>query len=118
MKYYSWKDTSYGEPDGILGINCTHHKWLFLPGMSIRRHFPTEDMEANNKLYRQTQVQRALERSVRKQKRECMLQHQAGNEEGFEKASVCGWEPETSSQKRPGAGGRLRQKCQCKGGSC
>ena len=99
VKYYSWKDTSYGEPDGILGINCTHHKWLFFPGMSIRRYFPTEDMDANNKLYRQTQVQRALERSVRKQKRECMLQHQAGNEEGFEKASVKLKEKEAALKK-------------------
>lgn len=44
--------------------------------------------EENNKLYEQTQVQRALERDVRKQKRECMLQDELGDTEAFEKAAV------------------------------
>ena len=35
------------------------------------------------KLYKQTQVQRALEREVRKQKRECMMLDAAGDQEGF-----------------------------------
>lgn len=88
IKYYPWNSSSYGEPDGILGINCGHHKWPFIPGVNIQRHFPTEDMDANDKLYKQTQVQRALEREVRKQKRECMMLDAAGDQEGFEEASV------------------------------
>lgn len=88
IKYYSWKDSSYGEPDGILGINCRHHKFVFIPGVNIQRYFPTEDMEENDKLYKQTQVQRALERSVRKQKRECMLFNKLGDQEAFEKAAI------------------------------
>ena len=88
IQYYPWKSSSYGEPDGILGINCGHHKWPFIPGVNIQRHFPTEDMDANDKLYKQTQVQRALEREVRKQKRECMMLDAAGDQEGFEEASV------------------------------
>lgn len=88
IQYYPWKSSSYGEPDGILGINCGHHKWPFIPGVNIQRHFPTEDMNANDKLYKQTQVQRALEREVRKQKRECMMLDAAGDQEGFEEASV------------------------------
>lgn len=88
IKYYSWKDSSYGEPDGILGINCRHHKFVFIPGVNIQRYFSTEDMEKNDKLYKQTQVQRALERSVRKQKRECMLFNKLGDQEAFEKAAI------------------------------
>lgn len=88
IQYYPWNSSSYGEPDGILGINCGHHKWPFIPGVNIQRHFPTEDMDANDKLYKQTQVQRALEREVRKQKRECMMLDAAGDQEGFEEASV------------------------------
>lgn len=88
IKYYPWNSSSYGEPDGILGINCGHHKWPFSPGISIRRHFPTEDFEANDKLYKETQVQRALERDIRKQKRECMLYDEVGDEEDFEQAAV------------------------------
>ena len=88
IQYYPWNSSSYGEPDGILGINCRHHKWPFVPGVNVQRHFPTEDMDANDKLYKQTQVQRALEREVRKQKRECMMLDAAGDQEGFEEASV------------------------------
>lgn len=87
-KYPHWKDSSYGEPDGLLGINCGHHIYPFIEGVSIRRYFPTEDMDANDKLYKQIQVQRALERSVRKQKRECMFYDEIGDKEDFEKAAV------------------------------
>lgn len=88
IKYYPWNSSSYGEPDGILGINCGHHKFPFVPGVNIQRHFPTDDLDANNRLYKQTQVQRALEREVRKQKRECMLFDELGCEEAFKGASV------------------------------
>lgn len=88
IKYYPWNSSSYGEPDGILGINCGHHKFPFVPGVNIQRYFPTDDLDANNRLYKQTQVQRALERDVRKQKRECMLYDELGCEEAFKSASV------------------------------
>ncbi|MEJ8789140.1 MULTISPECIES: phage minor capsid protein [Dorea] len=88
IRYYPWNSSSYGEPDGILGINCGHHKYPFIPGVNIQRYFPTEDMDANNRLYKQTQVQRALERDVRKQKRECMLFDELGDPDAFEEASV------------------------------
>lgn len=87
-KYPHWKDSSYGKPDGVLGINCGHHGYPFIEGVSIRRHFPTEDLEANDKLYKEIQTQRALERSVRKQKRECMLYDTLGDKEAFEAAAV------------------------------
>ncbi len=88
IKYYPWNSSSYGEPDGILGINCRHHKSPFIPGISVQRYFPTEDFDANDKLYKETQVQRALERDVRKKKRECMLFDQMDDKDGFEDASV------------------------------
>ena len=88
IRYYSWNSSSYGEPDGILGINCGHHKYPFIPGVNIQRYFPTEDMDANNRLYKQTQIQRALERDVRKQKRACMMFDEIGDRDAFEEASV------------------------------
>lgn len=88
IRYYPWKSSSYGEPDGLLGINCRHHRYPFIPGVNIQRYFPTDDLDANNKLYKQTQVQRAFERDVRKQKRECMLYSELGDDEAFEKASI------------------------------
>lgn len=88
IRYYPWNSSSYGEPDGILGINCGHHKWPFIPGVNAQRYFPTDDLDANNKLYKETQVQRALERDIRKQKRECMLFDELGDKEAFKDASV------------------------------
>lgn len=88
IRYYPWKSSSYGEPDGILGINCGHHKWPFIPGVNIHRYFQTEDFEENDRLYKETQRQRALERDVRKQKRECMLFDEIGDEEAFKEAAV------------------------------
>lgn len=87
VRYYPWNSSSYGEPDGLLGINCRHHKYPFWPGMSLQSYFPVEP-EENDRLYKQTQIQRALERSVRAQKRECMLYDQIGDRESFEKAAV------------------------------
>lgn len=87
-KYPHWNTSSYGEPDGLLGINCGHHIYPYIEGVSVRRYFPTEDLEANDKLYKETQVQRALERDVRKQKRECMLYDGIGDKESFEEAAV------------------------------
>lgn len=88
IQYYPWKSSSYGEPDGLLGINCGHHKYPFIPGVNVQRYFPTDDLDANNRLYKQTQVQRALERDVRKQKRECMLFDELGAQDAFEEAAV------------------------------
>lgn len=87
-KYPHWKNSSYGEPDGLLGINCGHHIYPYIEGVSIQRYFPTEDMAANDKLYQQTQTQRGLERAVRKQKRECMLYDQLEDREAFQYAAV------------------------------
>lgn len=88
IRYYPWSSSSYGEPDGILGINCGHRPWPFIPGVDIQRYFPTEDMEENNKLYKETQVQRALERDIRGQKRLCMLYDEVGDTEAFEEAAA------------------------------
>lgn len=88
VRYYPWNSTSYGQPDGILGINCRHHKYPFFPGMSLQTYFPVEDQEASDRLYKQTQVQRALERNVRKQKRECMMYKELGDDEAFVQAAV------------------------------
>lgn len=87
-KYPHWNTSSYGEPDGLLGINCGHHIFPYIEGVSIRRYFPTEDMDANDKLYKETQIQRALERDVRKQKRECMLYDEIGDDDSFKDAAV------------------------------
>lgn len=79
--------TSYGEPAGIFGINCGHDPETFVDGYSIPRYGPTEDKEENDRLYRETQQQRAYERDVRHAKTEAAALKAAGDEEGFRKAA-------------------------------
>ena len=87
IRYYAWKDSSYGEPDGLLGINCWHHVYPFTPGIDVQRYFPYDEKE-NDALYQKMQHQRELERRVRRSKRECMMLETTGDTEGFAKASV------------------------------
>ncbi len=85
--YEPIENTSYGEPAGIFGINCGHDPVTFVDGYSVPRYERTEDKEANDRLYQETQEQRALERSVRQAKTEAAAMKAAGDEEGFRKAA-------------------------------
>ena len=78
-------ESSYGEPDGILGINCGHQIYPFTPGVSYQTYFP-EPEEENAEAYKKSQQQRELERRVRKSKRECMMLETAGDPEGARQA--------------------------------
>lgn len=84
-KYPAWSTSSYGEPDGILGINCGHHIYPYIEGVSIQTYFPY-DKEENDKLYKQKQEQRRLERDVRSAKREASMLSAAGDKEGAKAA--------------------------------
>lgn len=84
-KYPAWSTSSYGEPDGILGINCVHHIYPFIEGISTQTYFPY-DKEENDKLYKQKQEQRRLEREVRSAKREVSMLNAAGDKEGAKAA--------------------------------
>lgn len=85
IKYYSWKKSSYGEPNGILGINCGHHIFPFIPGISYQKYFPYDEYD-NQEQYKKVQGQRELERRVRKSKRECISLESVGDTEGLKKA--------------------------------
>lgn len=87
IRYYAWSDSSNGEPDGLLGINCGHHIYPFIPGVSYQTYFPTDEKE-NNEQYMKVQGQRELERRVRKSKRECTALEAVGDTEGLKKASA------------------------------
>ena len=80
-KYPAWSTSSYGEPDGILGINCGHHIYPYIEGVSTQTYFPYYK-EENDKLYKQKQEQRKLEREVRSAKREVSMLNAAGDKEG------------------------------------
>lgn len=86
VRYCSWRSSSYGKPDGILGINCGHHITPFLPGISVQTYFPYDE-EENAAQYKKIQEQRRLEREVRKLKRECSSLAALDDKEGFDKAA-------------------------------
>lgn len=85
--YTPLSETSYGQPAGLFGINCGHIQYPFAPGINFQRYFPYPK-EENDERYRQFQQQRAMERSIRAAKRECMMLQEAGDDEGLQKASL------------------------------
>lgn len=87
---YAASETTYGQPDGIFGINCHHGPMnVFIPGLSyIRGTDKMPSREENDRLYQLTQRQRALERRVRYAKREAAMYDAAGDTEAFERAAL------------------------------
>ena len=78
---YALNETSYGEPAGLFGINCGHYKIPFIPGFSKARQ-PEQNEEQNDREYRESQEQRALERKLREEKRDLqVLKAQGATEE-------------------------------------
>ena len=86
IEYIPLSETSYGEPDGLFGINCGHQQYPFIPGVSVRSYYPYPE-EENAERYQQMQQQRAMERRIRDDKRECMMLQETGDEEGLKKAA-------------------------------
>ena len=87
IHFTPFSQTSYGQPDGILGINCGHVQYPFVPGINFQRYFPYPK-EENDRRYMQFQQQRAMERGIRAAKRECMMLQEVGDTEGLQKASL------------------------------
>ena len=86
IKFYAWRSSSYGKPAGLLGINCGHQIYPFLPSISVQTYFPYDEKE-NAEQYEKICNQRALERKVRASKRECTSLDTLGDKEGFDKAA-------------------------------
>lgn len=69
---HSIYDTSFGEPDGIFGINCGHRPVTFIDGYSIPREHELNaaEREENRSQYLTAQKQRQKEVEIRQLKRE------------------------------------------------
>lgn len=68
-RFESIKETSYGEPAGLFGINCGHVPYPMIAGVSERVEEEIQDEAENEREYKESQVQRSLERKIRYQKR-------------------------------------------------
>ncbi|REK58983.1 MAG: hypothetical protein C6P36_02785 [Geobacillus sp.] len=84
-KYPPFNSTSYGQPDGLLGINCRHVIYPYIEGVSKQRFHPY-DLDQVSKAYKQSQKQRYLERQIRYAKRELAMMEAMDDKEGIEKA--------------------------------
>lgn len=69
-----YRETEYGDGDGLCGWNCYHNFYPYVEGVSA----PTFEKDparrlgkTNDELYEETQQQRYYERQVRKSRREC-----------------------------------------------
>ena len=70
IKYPDFVNTcGYGKIQGIIGINCRHTFFMFDPKVNIDRGQEIDPVQ-NEKMYKLTQQQRALERKIRKIKRQ------------------------------------------------
>ena len=85
VSYLPIHSTTYGEPDGLWGINCHHSPPdPFIPGMSRQVDKPLPDAVER---YDATQRQRYYEREVRNAKRIAACYDAAGDTEAFQKAA-------------------------------
>ncbi len=73
--------TSFGEPDGLFGINCGHRPRGVSDGL-FRKSSVEYDDEEDKELYNKVCRQRELERKVRKSKTEADMLEAAGDTEG------------------------------------
>lgn len=72
--------TSIGQPDGLFGINCRHHEYPYFHGSTKR--FNPYPKEENEQAYKNSQIQRRLERNIRNAKTEKRMLEAVGDTEG------------------------------------
>lgn len=83
-KYPALADTSYGQAAGLMGINCGHVIYPYFEGLS-RKTFEPYPRRENDRVYQESQEQRAAERKIRHYKRE--VQKWEATEGGEQKAA-------------------------------
>lgn len=67
--YAPLDSTSYGQAAGLFGINCGHYPMPQIPNVTFPQNKKIESKAENDRLYQESQEQRALERRIRDAKR-------------------------------------------------
>lgn len=111
VRYIALSDTSYGEPDGLLGINCGHQLYPFIPNVSIDDIKPLtkEEIKANDKVYQESQEQRSIEREIRASKTREEMFRKAGMEEEAKAQSLKTREKQAKMREFINRTGRTRR---------
>lgn len=80
VSFIALSSTSYGQADGLLGINCGHQLYPFIPKQSINNVKPLskEQERENKRIYEESQRQRAIEREIRASKTQEEMYRKAG----------------------------------------
>jgi hypothetical protein len=73
-------ETSFGQPAGLFGINCGHTMTPWTDGMNKGKEEGETDTKENERIYKQAQEQRRLEREIRKEKRGLAIAQEQGSE--------------------------------------
>lgn len=79
-KYDSIYNHDYGKPSGVLGINCRHIMFPYVPGINVN-HQPQYDPKKAIKNGKLVQQQRARERAIRDAKHRLVAAKELGDEE-------------------------------------
>ena len=83
---YMQSETSYGEAAGLFGINCGHFPIPIIPGVTIPHGADNiQPKEENDREYKESQEQRALEREIREAKRNVEMLGDAATKEDKQK---------------------------------
>lgn len=85
-KYESVTVTGYGTAAGLFGINCGHLPLPQIPGVTIPTDPDMQSPERDEKDYKESQIQRRLERNIRQSKRLVDAYKAAGDDKGAEEA--------------------------------
>jgi hypothetical protein len=72
--------TGYGTVEGLKGVACRHDFYPFFEGLSEQTHKPY-DIEENERVYKESQEQRAFERDIRQQKRRVLTAQAIGDQQ-------------------------------------
>lgn len=90
-KYPGISQTSYGEPDGLFGINCRHY---YTPYVEEMGKYTEDKIKAreNDRIYQATQEQRYNERMIRKYKRQSEGLKSAGLDNSRANAKIQEWQ--------------------------
>ncbi|MDC2867570.1 phage minor capsid protein [Bacillus sp. BP-3] len=107
-RYPPFSSTSYGEAAGLLGVNCRHVIYPYIQGKSTKRYQPYDTAE-NDRVYKESQQQRHLERQIRKAKKEVNVMEAMGDEEGVKEAKNKVSQHQSAMREFINSTGRKRQ---------
>jgi hypothetical protein len=85
-QYESVTVTGYGTAAGLFGINCGHFPLPQIPGVTVPSDPDMQSAETDARQYKESQVQRRLERNIRMSKRLVDAYKAAGDDKGAEEA--------------------------------